>query len=124
MFVRGERSSTMERYYRALNKRYFRNKLARTEIIIRRGLVKENKLGRVELIDNMHYPKLRKRAKYLISLSPKLIFSLYHLLLVLLHEMAHVSVDPDLNAKFQDHGRKWQNEMKRLARIGAFRKYW
>jgi len=41
--------------------------------------------------------------------------------ILLLHEMAHVKLR---DRKIKDHGRVWVNEMKRLARIGAFDELW
>lgn len=41
--------------------------------------------------------------------------------LILLHEMAHVKLR---NRKIQDHGRIFNNEMKRLANAGAFENLW
>ena len=38
----------------------------------------------------------------------------------LLHEMVHLSLPPNL----ADHGRRFQQEMLRLAQIGAFAKLW
>ena len=43
--------------------------------------------------------------------------------LTLLHEMAHISVDRK-NKRFCAHGPLWQEEMKRLANLGAFNKLW
>lgn len=40
--------------------------------------------------------------------------------MVLLHEMAHLK----LAGKNAKHGKHWQREMHRLARIGAFDKLW
>lgn len=41
----------------------------------------------------------------------------------LLHEMAHLSLFVGGYTR-GDHGRKFQREMRRLARVGAFRKLW
>lgn len=41
----------------------------------------------------------------------------------LLHEMAHVKVDRKFG-RDMGHGTHWQAEMKRLARIGAFKNIW
>ena len=40
--------------------------------------------------------------------------------LTLLHEMAHVATDHEI----EEHGPKWHREMRRLARSGAFDKIW
>ena len=41
----------------------------------------------------------------------------------ILHEMAHIKVDLKFGREM-GHGKHWQNEMKRLARLGAFRDMW
>lgn len=41
--------------------------------------------------------------------------------ILLLHEMVHVKLR---NIKCTDHGKKFQDEMKRLADIGAFKPLW
>ncbi len=40
--------------------------------------------------------------------------------MTLLHEMAHVST----RSECQEHGPRWQAEMRRLARDGAFAPFW
>jgi hypothetical protein len=43
--------------------------------------------------------------------------------ITLLHEMAHLKVDLSF-PRARGHGKHWQAEMKRLARIGAFERWW
>lgn len=41
----------------------------------------------------------------------------------LIHEMAHASVNCKWGRDMK-HGKKWQDEMKRLAEVGAFEDWW
>ena len=43
--------------------------------------------------------------------------------ITLLHEMAHLKVDLNF-PRARGHGKHWLAEMKRLARIGAFERWW
>jgi hypothetical protein len=43
--------------------------------------------------------------------------------MTLLHEMAHLSVNI-AHRRLMMHGKAWKNEMKRLARLGAFDNWW
>lgn len=43
--------------------------------------------------------------------------------MTMLHEMAHLKVDLKWGREM-GHGNNWQTEMKRLARIGAFKNNW
>lgn len=55
-----------------------------------------------------------------IRIDPVLRFSGKMWRFTLLHEMCHVKMYPD----FLSHGKKFQQEMMRLANLGAFKKLW
>ena len=56
---------------------------------------------------------------FMIRLNPDIGWSERNAKLALLHEMVHVKLYPNFN-----HGRRFQNEMIRLAALGAFDRLW
>jgi predicted SprT family Zn-dependent metalloprotease len=108
-------------YYLLFNKRYFGNKLPEDAQIIwsekttkKRAaqlLVWEDTLAETEIALNPAMKKLGAECRALQSL---------------LHEMCHLYLRAQGKpaSVFAEHGRLWQREMKRLARIGALNTIW
>ena len=109
------RNKKLEALYRRLNRRYFGGRLPKGVVIGYR-----RKSGRFFAKSNIDGPwiwianKLRTWAR-----QPEWL---------LLHEMAHFSVDlAGVKAKDRTpgmHSRAWDAEMLRLANLGAFRRLW
>lgn len=96
-------------FYRRYNKEYFNNRLPDVdEVTVRYGVI--NAIGQqcgFEIIINK---KFRKYPSICLA--------------TLLHEQVHLLLDEDESHNTEPHGRKFQKEMRRLARIGAFDHVW
>lgn len=102
----------LHRLYRRLNRKWFSNKLPHDTIV-----AWEPRLNRIpiqaQLVDEdeplviLHNPHLRHLTN-LVEFN-------------MLHEMAHIAT---LNKESDDHGPRFQREMMRLARAGAFERIW
>ena len=99
------RHSDLQRRYRFYNREYFENRLPRRMKVRFVKSLREKTMGDVsedEIRVSRYYCRAENTA-----------------LFVLLHEMAHLKV-----GRRYSHGFKFQAEMARLARVGAFLDIW
>lgn len=99
----------LQRAYRHFNKKWFDNKLPQ-EIDTLFSPVDNDLYGYVEMDDN---------GDWILQINPKYFVDSRIWKMVLLHEMCHIKLYPDLS-----HGKKWQSAMVELAGKGAFRNLW
>lgn len=109
MAKRRNRLTPLERAYCRYNKAYFNNRLPRiSEVRVR--FRKIDVLG--YQCGNEIAINVRFRGYSSIVLG------------TLLHEQVHLLLDDDESHAKQPHGKKFQKEMRRLARMGAFSEIW
>ena len=99
-------ASRLERSYRYYNRRYFGNLLPNPPEVRVHWARLQSELG-YQLEDEI---VLNRRYRHCNALWR----------MTLLHEMVHLKLPP----RAPDHGRRFQREMLRLARAGAFRYLW
>lgn len=96
----------LRRWYRELNAKWFDGHLLDVDLLYAphqgcSGTADQDRVGNIILI-NPAYALDARTVK-----------------LTLLHEMAHISLWP-----YRWHGEKFQEEMQRLAQLGAFKRIW
>lgn len=99
----------LKQFYRKYNRKYFSNKLTdRVEVCW--STLGGNHYGRTqELVDG-----------FLLLLYDPASTEEKAMHMTLLHEMAHIATWSERRS----HGPKWKAEMRRLAKIGAFDRWW
>ena len=107
--------TVLQRAYKRFNKKYFRNRLpCDCKVVLDKHLVRrENAVGMYHPIDIKPFPN------GIISIATRCTTPRSRLF-TLLHEMVHVK----LRDAHWGHGPKFQTEMLRLARMGAFKHLW
>lgn len=108
----------LKRLYDDYNRRYFDNKLPKqARIVPSRRMPKRSALGTTE-----YNPKYGEQA-FCVKINYKLEKMLDIAKLTLLHEMCHIKL---LNYEKNSfiHGKQFNQEMRRLANIGAFDGLW
>lgn len=105
---------TATQLYRKYNRKYFDGKLPKLPILW------PSKLRKTSLAGYTEY-NLKTRKPTHIALNPRFCGLRAIWILTLLHEMCHVKTG-DLGP--DEHGPRWQREMHRLARKGAFDNWW
>ena len=116
------------RDYRAIRNRYFKKSIPPVEEMILQFLPREE-IARLSGFDDKETDGLCSFGKFSRSIPcPKSILLADDLKTnetrtTLLHEMAHLKVDTKFD-RAMGHGKHFQAEMKRLARLGAFENWW
>lgn len=98
----------LRRWYREYNQRWFSGELPESIDILYAPIT--GCLG--DVIDC-------PAEDFIIRINPQCAFDTRMVRMILLHEMAHVAVWP-----YAWHGGKFQDEMQRLAALGAFKGLW
>jgi hypothetical protein len=123
----------LHRHYTVFKERYFGNTIPSTQhvaiVLIAEETMEELYGPAWELGECIGFCAHNLKLKFnegvdapaIICLSRKLSSSIT--MLTLLHEMAHLKVERKWK-RDMGHGKHWQNEMKRLAKLGAFDSYW
>lgn len=101
-------NAELQQMYRHFNKKWFKNRLPKN---LRIAYANIDGLG----ITNFEAEKPKS-----IQISQRIQWSLSETAMTLFHEMVHVS----LPYHSREHGRKFQREMLRLAKAGAFKGRW
>jgi hypothetical protein len=106
--------TSLRRWFLEYNKRYFGNKLPK-ECIVKWAFQTKEWMGR------QSWRKLKKGAPKtpIIQVSAKYRFNKSVAHLTLLHEMVHLALPKRVN-----HGPRFHKEMLRLAKAGAFSRWW
>ena len=115
------------RDYRGIRNYYFGNSIPPTEEVLLRFLPRDE-IARLSGFDDKDTDGLCSFGMSLGCPCPKSILLADDLRtaetrITLLHEMAHMKVDVKYG-RHMGHGKKWQNEMKRLAKLGALEAWW
>ncbi len=97
----------LNHWFQHYNKKYFRGKLPKCQVRFRK--VEDNDLGQCEM--DIKIP--------LIDINPALGKWRVIVKTTLLHEMVHISLSSRV-----EHGPRFQREMLRLAKAGAFKGLW
>ena len=114
----------LEEVFRTYNHRYFGGRLPNCEVVW--SSPKKKFLGHFVPVE--HYiqksdgTEQTVRITYLIEISRRLKFSNKLWGATLLHEMVHLKLRGKEGKS--DHGHKFQREMKRLVKLGAFNGLW
>jgi hypothetical protein len=98
----------LRRWYNAFNRQWFGDKLPRDTVLLYE-VVNGSQAECVEEICGRH----------IIRINPAIAWSSRNARFALIHEMAHIKVGNE-----HGHGKKFQDEMLRLAQIGALRNLW
>jgi hypothetical protein len=97
----------LRRWYNAFNRQWFGDRLSKDNIL------------RYEVVDGGQAEvEEQNDGNWLLRLHPAIAWSLRNAKFALMHEMAHIS-SGDLG-----HGKKFQQEMLRLANCGALKNLW
>ena len=116
------------RDYASLRRWLFANSIPPVEEVLLKFLPR-NEIARLSGFDDNETDGLCSFGKITASIPcPKSILlsddlSVRETRMTLIHEMAHMKVDIEFQRPM-GHGKKWQKEMKRLARLGAFENWW
>lgn len=100
----------LKQFYRKYNRKYFSNKLTDRVEVCWSTLGTDDMLGRCCPIGD----------GFVILLFTPAAGREHTMNMTLLHEMAHIATVDEPQA----HGPKWKAEMRRLAKIGAFDRWW
>lgn len=121
------RSVNLYRVYRRLNRRYFNDRLPRRlSLVLIQGRARPSgELGCY--VGEGGYCWHRHRGRRVRVDGPLIMLrvdgrSYADVMMTLLHEMCHVAVGAKQD--LHDHGPRFQREMRRLARLGAFEGIW
>jgi len=106
----------LRRAYTRFNKAYFNSTLPEGKHLDI-GWVNKRK----NAVEAWCYPACRP---VIVRLNARYVKTIAQALLALLHEMAHLAVYARKGGPRVKHGLKWQAEMLRLAKAGAFRDIW
>lgn len=98
----------LRRWYNTFNSKLFSGKLP-SDTMLRWEVVDGGQAEAIEQINGV----------FLIRLNPAISWSLRNSKMALIHEMAHLNCWPYLG-----HGKIFQEEMMRLASMGAFKLLW
>jgi hypothetical protein len=111
------RDTSIQRFYHLVNRRYWRGRLPRDVIVRwdRKLLRREHAVATLE-----NYPAV----VCIIRIARELYCCRGLVGLVILHEMAHLAIQLRLQRACAGHGWRFQQEMMRLAKLGAFRELW
>jgi hypothetical protein len=113
------------RDYRAIRKNYFGSTIPPVEDVLIRFLSRKEIcrfVGKDETVGACLVGRYSTNPfPYILAVADDL--SVNETRITLLHEMAHMKVDIR-HRRARGHGKHWQAEMKRLARIGAFENWW
>jgi|SRR5579875_423972 len=119
-------SASWKKLFDYYNKKYFKSKLDNNTVVIAAELApKDLRKGRKTLNFGLLVRSNKLKTEDLCFIHPPIIVinvkiheSLSSMALTLLHEMIHLSL---AHKKLRnDHGREFKNEIRRLARLGAF----
>ena len=105
--------SDLEKLYDKLNQKHFAGALSRASVKWKKGLIKDRVIARTE-----RWPEVYKIE---IDDTLRTLELVNYTELSLLHEMAHIKCWPEQGT---EHGSCWKDEMRRLAREGAFDEIW
>jgi hypothetical protein len=98
----------LRRWYNAFNRQWFGDRLPK-DTVLRYEVVNG---AQAECIENLD-------GRYLIRLNPAIAWAQRNAKMALMHEMAHVAIGNE-----HGHGKKFQEEMLRLAQCGALKNLW
>jgi hypothetical protein len=114
----------LKRSYLELNRKYFRNRLPKKAVVeFNQNKMRGAEIGRAHACGETKCMKGCKGPAIWISekLKPFDCFTE----MTLLHEMVHLAIDLGGRRRNEnEHGRRWQRQMKDLAARGAFRDLW
>lgn len=99
----------LKRWFKRFNEKYFENSLPDALIFWEPAMVTGDLLGEIR----------QESGTFIIRIDPSIKFSTALSKLILLHELCHMRIWPT-----DGHGKKFQNEMLRLASLGAFKNLW
>jgi hypothetical protein len=116
--ARLEPSPQLAEFYREFNREWFGGRLPADTRLYWMPARMANRSGHLAEVWGTR-KQHRPITNFKISVSNRIRFSSRLVVRVLLHEMAHISTG--LGAQ---HGPRWQREMLRLAKAGAFARLW
>jgi hypothetical protein len=97
----------LRRWYNAFNRQWFNDELSKDNIV------------RWEVVDGIQAEAdPQDDGTWILRIHPALSWSIRNAKFALIHEMAHVKTDT------LEHGKEFQQEMLRLAQIGALKNLW
>ncbi len=115
--VKGVRCYNLEAIYRGYNQKYFKGKLP-SVICMWNGRETDKRKALATTLPLTGKEAKKQNALYLLVFHPSLLLDGSFISLAVLHEMAHLSVGTGR------HGPKFEKEMLRIAKAGAFKKIW
>lgn len=108
----------LQKTFSLYNRKYFGNRLPKCQVRWNKKLLRRGYMGEADGCG-----RLLKRPTIIIAIELKRLQRVAKI--TLLHEMVHVLLDArGLSTESLNHGPRFQREMLRLAKCGAFNKLW